>query len=248
MIVFHCDLDNTLIYSYKKDIGTEKIMVELYEGREISFMTKKSHDLLKQVVEKVEFVPTTTRNQEQYQRIDLGLSVPKFALVANGGVLLVDGVVDESWYQESLGFLSPYLEVMKKGEALLRRDSEVYLQVRWVDGLFLYGKSHKPEVTRKMLEDSLNMSGLEVHLNGDKVYLLPEIMSKGMNVKRFCEKYSVAKSYVAGDSLFDCTMLACGDVSFAPFELKEYGENWNISPQNTLFSEDFLEKMLPMLE
>ena len=36
------DLDNTLIYSYKHELGNEKRNVELYQGREISFITEKT--------------------------------------------------------------------------------------------------------------------------------------------------------------------------------------------------------------
>ena len=43
MILFFCDLDNTLIYSYKHEIGSKKRCVELYQGREISFMTEQTY-------------------------------------------------------------------------------------------------------------------------------------------------------------------------------------------------------------
>lgn len=43
------DLDNTLIYSYKHELGNEKKNVELYQGREISFITEKTYELLKKV-------------------------------------------------------------------------------------------------------------------------------------------------------------------------------------------------------
>ena len=46
MVLFVSDLDNTLIYSYKREIGKKKICVELYEGKEISFMTENSYRLL----------------------------------------------------------------------------------------------------------------------------------------------------------------------------------------------------------
>ena len=39
MAIFFTDLDNTLIYSYRRDIGRDKVCVELYQGREISFVT-----------------------------------------------------------------------------------------------------------------------------------------------------------------------------------------------------------------
>ena len=47
MVVFCTDLDNTIIYSYKHDIGDRKRNVELYQGREISFITDKTYDLLR---------------------------------------------------------------------------------------------------------------------------------------------------------------------------------------------------------
>ena len=96
MQIVHTDLDNTLIYSYKHEIGGPKTCVEIYQGREISFMTETSHRLLGQLCSKpgVLVVPTTTRTLEQYQRIDLGIGVPEYALVCNGGVLLHQGKED----------------------------------------------------------------------------------------------------------------------------------------------------------
>ena len=108
MQIVHTDLDNTLIYSYKHEIGGPKTCVEIYQGREISFMTETSHRLLGQLCSKpgVLVVPTTTRTLEQYQRIDLGIGVPEYALVCNGGVLLHQGKEDPVWYQESLALIA----------------------------------------------------------------------------------------------------------------------------------------------
>lgn len=51
------DMDNTIIYSYKRNIGENKLNVELYNGREISFISEKTHDLLKKVSEKMTIIP-----------------------------------------------------------------------------------------------------------------------------------------------------------------------------------------------
>ena len=74
MILFFADMDNTLIYSYKRDIGSDKIGVEFYpeKNQMISYMTKTSWKLLQKVAHKLLFIPTTTRTIEQYQRINLG--------------------------------------------------------------------------------------------------------------------------------------------------------------------------------
>ena len=96
------DMDNTIIYSYKRNIGEKKLNVELYNGREISFISEKTHDLLKKVSEKMTIIPTSTRTEEQYKRIDLDIGIVPYALVCNGGVLLVNGKRDREWYLESL--------------------------------------------------------------------------------------------------------------------------------------------------
>lgn len=47
------DMDNTIIYSYKHDIGEKKLNVELYNGREISFISERTYSLLKEVNDKM---------------------------------------------------------------------------------------------------------------------------------------------------------------------------------------------------
>ncbi len=94
MVLFHTDLDNTMIYSYKHEIGADKRCAEVYHGREISYITKETYRLLQQIKAKEEqlvMVPTTTRTTEQYQRIHLGIGDLPYALVCNGGVLLAGG-------------------------------------------------------------------------------------------------------------------------------------------------------------
>ena len=121
-MVFHSDLDNTMIYSYKHDIGNEKRCVEIYQGREISYVTDRTHELLRQVQDRVLFVPTTTRTTEQYRRIDLGIGPVRYALTCNGGVLLVDGQEDETWYLESLVQIRESRDELARAERLLEED------------------------------------------------------------------------------------------------------------------------------
>ena len=55
-ILFACDLDNTLIYSYKKK-QDGYICVELNKGREQGFMTAYTFGNFADMVGKVVFVP-----------------------------------------------------------------------------------------------------------------------------------------------------------------------------------------------
>ena len=52
MDILCTDLDQTLIYSYKHEIGKEKRCVELYQGREVSFLTEKTYQLLSELKKK----------------------------------------------------------------------------------------------------------------------------------------------------------------------------------------------------
>ena len=107
MILFFADMDNTLIYSYKRDIGSDKIGVEFYPEKSDDFLyDKTSWKLLQKVAHKLLFIPTTTRTIEQYQRINLGF-VPLYALVCNGGILLENGQENMRWYADSRELAAP---------------------------------------------------------------------------------------------------------------------------------------------
>lgn len=246
MTLFCCDLDNTLIYSYKHDIGEDKIPVERYQDRDISFTTPKTMEFLQKTLQKTLFVPTTTRSLAQYERIHLEIPIPTYALVANGGILLKDGKIDADWQNESKKLIENTLPQLEEGRNLLQRDPHRSFDCRWVDDLFLFTKSEKPESTIDNLEKHLDSTLVDVHQNGAKVYIVPKSIQKGATVKRLREKLKAEHLICAGDSLFDVPMLLEADQAFAPHSLcKEYStpESWCISEEHHLFSEYFLEQL-----
>ena len=247
MIVFNTDLDNTIIFSYKRDIGVNKRCVEIYEGREISFITENTYGLLKQVKEKVLFVPTTTRTMEQYKRIDLGIGVAKYALVCNGGVLLIDGVEDEEWYQESLCLVKDCQEELKKAEEILRIDDNRTFEVRNIRDLFIFTKSDEPEESVEELKTRLDNSLVDIFSNGVKVYVVPKRLSKGIAIRRLREKVRANYVLAAGDSEFDLSMIGEADLFIAPKELEGVSKrqgNSLIVDGKRVFSEDLLDIVL----
>lgn len=249
MVVFHSDLDNTLIYSYKRDIGDRKKCVEIYEGREISFMTDISYALLKEIYKNVIFVPTTTRTIEQYNRIDLGIGVPEYALACNGGVLLVNGVEDEKWYQESLELVSDCQKEMQHAQALLEQDTYRTMEVRNIKNLFLFTKSKEPVQSVEKLSAALNLSLVDVFYNGEKVYVVPKNLNKGMAVKRFRQRKQADKIIAAGDSEFDISMLKEADIAFAPKSLTEMAfirEDVICPDDGEIFSDALLNRIKKM--
>lgn len=251
MIVFHSDLDNTLIYSYKRDIGKDKKCVEIYQGREVSFMTEKSYDLLKKVKEKTLFVPVTTRTEEQYRRIDMGIGIPDYALVCNGGVLLKKGQEDTEWYQESVELVKDCLAELAKAQQCMEADTARNFEVRNIRGLFLFTKSSRPEESVLRLKRVLDLSRMEIFQNGAKVYAVPGKLSKGTALLRFRRKVRADYVIAAGDSTFDVPMLREANLAVAPQELADIflsGENTVSADRREVFSDWLLNYLYTALQ
>ena len=247
MIRFHTDLDNTILYSYKHDIGQYKSCVELYQGRQVSYITDKTCTLLQQLKEKIFIVPTTTRTIEQYNRIDLSAVSPRHALVCNGGVLLTDGREDTEWYEQSLNLVSNCRETLKYGEQLLEQDNNRCFEVRNIKGLFIFTKSEKPFTSIQRLRAHLGTGNVDIFSNGIKVYIVPKVLNKGMSVKRFRERYPSEYVIAAGDSEFDIPMLNQADLGIAPNTLKgnlNLQEHVKYMNGQKLFSEELLTYIL----
>lgn len=253
MIVFHTDLDNTLIYSYKHDIGKDKRCVEIYQGREISFATQETYHLLHKLSEwkeQVLIVPTTTRTVEQYVRINLGIDGFRYALVCNGGVLLVnhgsDGTIkqsnafsgtceeeerawgslqvmreDENWYRSSLEVIRDSVGELHRSLEILDRDSRRNFELRFIRDLFVFTKCEEPKTVAADLKKALNTDVVDVFNNGAKVYVMPKALNKGKAVERFREYIGADYVIAAGDSEFDVPMLEAADLGLAPTELAQ---------------------------
>ena len=247
MIVFNSDLDNTIIYSYKHDIGTKKRCVEIYQNRELSFVTERTYMILKQLMGKVLFVPTTTRTKEQYERIELGIGMPEYALVCNGGVLLVNGKEDEEWYQQSLHLIEDCKKELDKAKHILETDDNVTYELRNIKELFWFTKSEKPLDSVNLLKSKLDTRKVDVISNGVKIYVVPKRLSKGYALKRFRQRVKADTVIAAGDSEFDLSMLCEADVAIAPKELSTYLSNM----PHTVFTENkgmFSEELLKAVE
>lgn len=247
MIIFNTDLDNTIIYSYKHDIGENKICAEIYQEREISFITEKTVELLKAVNDKVLLVPTTTRTLEQYSRINLGIGTPKYALVCNGGVLLVDGEEDEEWYKTSFEMVEECQTELEYAERILDADENRSFEIRNIRRLFVFTKSINPERSVEILKSKLDSSKVDVFNNGVKVYVVPKKLSKGIAVERLRKKLGSELVVAAGDSEFDISMLNLSDVAIAPRKLSEIAElkaDTIVHKGNEIFSEFVLNRVL----
>ena len=214
--MFCSDLDNTLIYSCRREMDFPKSCVEVYEGREVSFMSERTRSLLEEARKKAVFVPTTTRSTEQYRRVDFGVGKIGYALVCNGGVLLVDGGRDEEWYKKSLELIFPSMAEIERAFKILSEESSRNFEVRFVEELFLFTKCENPDFAVRNLKDSLDSGLVDVLRNGKKVYVVPKPLNKGDAILRLKSLLNPERTVAAGDSEFDVPMLKNADFAFVP--------------------------------
>ena len=196
------DLDGTLIFSAaRKQVGD--IVIERKDGREISCITARQAELFPQVRN---IIPVTTRSVEQYRRIEFARFgfLPKYALCANGGVLLVEGEPDAEWSAWSRAIYGECEAELKRFRELLESDPRRSFEVRLVDGLFLFTKSAEPAETLRYLGEGERCEGF---FTGEKVYVIPKELNKGAAVKRLAERLGASEFAAAGDSLMDMSML-----------------------------------------
>lgn len=247
MNILCTDMDNTIIYSYKHDIGDDKMNVEIYQGREISYISKRTHTLLQRVKNEMLMIPTSTRTEEQYKRINLQIGAIQYALVCNGGVLLVDGKRDKEWYEESLRLMKESQATLEMAMKLLQGETNRTFDLRFIDDLFIFTKCNQPEIVVDSLKRKLDTECVNVFNNGEKVYVVPTKLSKGIAIKRLREKMKPQCIIAAGDSEFDLTMVEEADYGLVPEGFKElYQPQKHVIEMETgkLFSEALLERCL----
>lgn len=220
-MIFASDLDNTLIFSYKKAIPNS-ICVEIKEEKELSFMTSYCYSELQKIIKKIIFVPITTRSIEQYKRVKLiQTGNIEYALVANGGILLVNNEIDKLWYNQTLELVSESMHELNEALKILDSDKNIYLKARIVDKLFVFGKTKDIYATANNLKSLLDLNKVYVSNVGEKIYILPKILNKGTALKRIKEKFNDT-IICSGDSDFDIPMLELADISIVPSTIYKY--------------------------
>ncbi|AYN41562.1 HAD family hydrolase [Streptomyces dangxiongensis] len=222
------DLDRTLIYSAAAlaltmpDARAPRLLcVEVHEARPLSYLTETAARLLTDLGDAAVFVPTTTRTRKQYQRINLPGPPPKYAICANGGHLLVDGVTDAGWHaavQARLADECAPLEEIR--EHLLRSADPVWVRrQRVAEDLFAYlvvERELLPEEWVKELAVWAEDRGWTVSLQGRKIYAVPKPLTKSAAVREVARRTGAELTLAAGDSLLDADLLLAADRGWRP--------------------------------
>lgn len=222
------DLDRTLIYSAAAlaltmpDARAPRLLcVEVHESRPLSYMTETAAQLLTDLGDTAVFVPTTTRTRKQYQRINLPGPAPKYAICANGGHLLVDGVTDLDWHAQVQARLAeqcaPLAEIQ---DHLMATASPAWVRKhRIAEDLFAYlvvERELLPEEWVKELAVWAENRGWTVSLQGRKIYAVPKPLTKSAAVHEVARRTGADLTLAAGDSLLDADLLLAADRGWRP--------------------------------
>ncbi|MGV9315990.1 HAD family hydrolase [Streptomyces sp. NPDC003691] len=256
------DLDRTLIYSAAAlqltgpdALAPRLLCVEVYQAKPLSYLTETAAGLLARVAAETVFVPTTTRTREQYGRIRLPGPPPAYAVCANGGHLLVDGVSDPAWQRTVAarmeGECASLAEV--RSHLLAVADPAWVLKERVAEDLFAYlvvDRALLPEGWVKELTDWAEPRGWSVSLQGRKVYAVPKPLTKSAAVREVARRAGTAEILAAGDSLLDADLLLAADRAWRPGHGELAAEGWSgprvtaLAESGVLAGEEILRRFL----
>ncbi|MGW7316766.1 HAD family hydrolase [Streptomyces sp. NPDC054854] len=224
------DLDRTLIYSsaalgltMPDPVAPRLLCVEVHESKPLSFMTETAAALLAELTENpaAVFVPTTTRTRKQYQRIRFPGRPAPYAICANGGQLLVDGVPDRDWRRAVAGRLAQECAPLEEvHQHLLAVSDPAWLRkARIAEDLFAYlvvERALVPEEWLKSLAEWAEVRGWGVSLQGRKIYAVPRPLTKSAAMAEVARRTGATTTLAAGDSLLDADLLLAADRGWRP--------------------------------
>lgn len=224
---FFSDLDSTLIYGIDKLMGKPYLPIEFKNRKEFTGMTFESVRLLKEISKKCNFVPITTRNLLQYNRLIIDqLFRYKHALVLNGAILLENGLMDQAWYDESIALrMNAESEYIKLHNIKLPDKSKLK-SLSVFDYIEVY--DYDMESTYGFLMNELNGKYVNIISNRNKIYIIPKGLDKGSAVQRYKKRFGTKKTVATGDSNMDESMFRFTDeYVYIPYD-------GMISSENTL--------------
>lgn len=230
---FFSDMDKTLVFSnrsaefHKFDIEENVLVAERYKNEPSGFIPLRAVETLANWAQDNSFIPVTTRSVEQFSRLTWVNKVwertsydNRYALVANGGILLDHGEVVPEYSKMIKDSIERPLESVKEKLNDIYRRVESIERLLYVDDLFALFLIHPKAFSDRMLE-SITQEFAEIgwvaSLQGKKLYLIPESVSKERGAKYVMDHLlSEWKVAAAGDSLLDAGMLEIADYAFRP--------------------------------
>jgi hypothetical protein len=235
-VLIASDLDRTLIYSRAaRALAGEPTgplrCVETRDGVAVSHLTDAAAGLLQALPPWAHLVAFTTRTPEQLARVRLPGRPARFAVAANGGRLLVDGVPDAEWSARVARELADACSLAQvQAELELRCHPDWTLAVRGAAGLFCYAVLDRERTPRGFVADVdewLVARGWTSSLQGRKLYAVPSPLTKSAALAEVARRLDASLVLGAGDSLLDVDLLAACDLGIHPGHGEIAASGWS---------------------
>lgn len=203
MDAYFLDLDGTLIFSHRY-FHDGYMPVESYKESIISYIEKGTYTKLVETIARGGFIPVTSRTKEQYSRIAIfNEHCPHYALLDNGGTLLIDGKEDSDWRKATESLLSGSFEPMYKIVSWASQYADVKVQ----DGIVIFIKTDKEQLREIIIEGLKEYPDFYWFLHRSKLYVCSRKLTKGAGVRRLIDKYGFRHCVGAGDGDVDFSMI-----------------------------------------
>lgn len=233
-MIFASDLDSTLIYSSRHcNLINEKelLPVDFYNNNKCSFITKPIQDKLEHINESMLFIPVTTRSPEQYSRMKYFYDVikPKYAVVANGGIILKNGNELKAWSDISSAKLNKVIStrtMIKLCSFFL--ESDFVKSYKTCEDLFIYSILDEDKLASNFSKGAIDLDyfeilrsfclthGYNLSKQGKKVYIVPSCINKYDPINYIMQLENINVYICAGDSLLDYPMIQHSNYGIVP--------------------------------
>ena len=236
-VLLATDLDRTLIYSSAaRALGADDaaaVCVEVHDGKQTSFMTARGGRA---------FAALTARDGRGAGDHPHPRAVPAgaaararrraYAIVANGGVLLVDGEPDRDWPREVARRLAASVPLDEVWHARRPRRA---VRSSPTSCATPTGCSATPSCSRRGCRTGSSPTltawaaerGWRTSLQGRKLYWVPEQLSKSAAVREVADRVGAATVLAAGDSLLDVDLLLAADRGIHPRHGELHEQGWS---------------------
>lgn len=223
MILYASDLDRTLIFSgrFLKEFPTnvEYTPVETKGERIISYMANSVIEKLKQLNsnDNITFVPVTTRSLEEYNRISLGFT-PKYAIVANGGIILHNGEPISEWDE----YIARSINKLEAMDIMIDIEDEITAvdyNVKFIDNCYLFFKINdgcEELFDQEVLYLMAKYPNWEFTRQRQKGYAIHKAFSKQVALRWLWRKFDEPYIVASGDSELDLPMLTLANRAIIP--------------------------------
>jgi hydroxymethylpyrimidine pyrophosphatase-like HAD family hydrolase len=232
-MIFASDLDSTLIYSSRHCnlIKEETLFPVDFYNNKCSFITKSMHHTLQLINESMLFIPVTTRSLSEYKRIKYFYEEikPKYAVVANGGIILKNGIELAAWSD----IISTKIKEVVSAQAMIKLcsfflESDFVKSYKTCGDLFIYSILDEDKLTDMLSKQEMDLNCFEklqsfcskhnysVSKQGRKVYIVPNCINKYDPLNYIMQLENINILIAAGDSLLDYPMIKHSDYGIIP--------------------------------